>query len=210
MFCRRTYFEFSGMAGCHVRCDEEFIGFYVDRSQVGEMRGGVTVVRYALSRLRQPAGYAAAWSVTSLSTQHADLQLFDLWDSPCRYKSDELLFILHATHDNTRRVILRQREEIGRALDAAASFVQNVRVDHRRPNVLVAQQFLYGPDVVASFDQVGGEAVPEGVGRDPFPSFPGSAWERAGLRALPALFCSSPIGQVVAQPGVTGVGIAPV
>ena len=38
--------------------------------------------------------------------------------------------------------------------DAAATLVQNVGVDHRRFNAGVAKQFLHGPDVVASFDQV--------------------------------------------------------
>jgi hypothetical protein len=38
---------------------------------------------------------------------------------------------------------------IGRAANAAAASVQNVRVDHGRPNVLVAQQFLHCANVVA-------------------------------------------------------------
>ena len=47
-------------------------------------------------------------------------------------------------------------------------FIQHVGVDHCGPNVFVAQQFLHGTDVVAGFDQVRGEAVPERVGRDSF------------------------------------------
>jgi hypothetical protein len=38
--------------------------------------------------------------------------------------------------------------------------VQNKRVDHRRPNVLVAQQFLYGANVLAdASDWANGEVI---------------------------------------------------
>jgi hypothetical protein len=38
-----------------------------------------------------------------------------------------------------------------------------VRVDHGRAHVLVAQQLLDGADVVAGFEQMGGERVPQRV-----------------------------------------------
>ncbi len=71
----------------------------------------------------------------------------------------ELLFILHIPQDNVRRVILRKRQRVGRAGHAAAPFVQHVSIHHCRPNVLVAQQFLHGSDVITRFDQVRGEAM---------------------------------------------------
>jgi hypothetical protein len=41
-----------------------------------------------------------------------------------------------------------------------------VRVNHRRGHILVPQQCLHGSNVVAHFQEVRGEAVPEGVARD--------------------------------------------
>jgi len=38
-----------------------------------------------------------------------------------------------------------------------------MRVEHGRADVLVAQQFLNGPDVIAVLEQMGGERVPERV-----------------------------------------------
>jgi hypothetical protein len=38
-----------------------------------------------------------------------------------------------------------------------------MRVDHRRPNVLVSQQFLNRTDVIASLKQVRGEQLPQCV-----------------------------------------------
>ena len=71
-------------------------------------------------------------------------------------------------HANARRVSMRRGQEVGWALDAEAAFIQYVRVDHCRPHVFVAQEFLHGADVVTGFDQVGGEAVPEGMSGDSF------------------------------------------
>jgi len=39
--------------------------------------------------------------------------------------------------------------------DAAASAVEDMGVDHRRRDILVPQQLLHGPDVVAGLQQVG-------------------------------------------------------
>jgi hypothetical protein len=49
-----------------------------------------------------------------------------------------------------------------------APFVQDVSVDHRRVNIFVAEQLLDGSDVVAGFEQMGCEGVPEGVAADVF------------------------------------------
>ena len=48
------------------------------------------------------------------------------------------------------------------------SAFDDVGVDHGGPNVAVTQQFLNGSDVVVGFQQMGGEAVAEGVGGDAF------------------------------------------
>ncbi len=37
-------------------------------------------------------------------------------------------------------------------------------MDHRRLDVPMAEQLLYGPDVVAAFEQVGGKGMTERVG----------------------------------------------
>ena len=53
-----------------------------------------------------------------------------------------------------------------RAADRKARPVQHVRVDHRCRDVAVPEQFLYGTDVRAGLEQVGGEAVPQRVAAD--------------------------------------------
>ncbi len=49
--------------------------------------------------------------------------------------------------------------------DTASALVQDVSIDHRRPNVTVPKEFLHGPNVIARFNQVRGERVAERVGR---------------------------------------------
>ena len=39
-------------------------------------------------------------------------------------------------------------------------------VDHRRPDIRVAEELLDGADVVAGFEEMGGEGVAEGVTGD--------------------------------------------
>jgi hypothetical protein len=46
-------------------------------------------------------------------------------------------------------------------LYATTAPVQDVGVDHRRPDVFVAEEFLDGADVVADLEQVSREAVPQ-------------------------------------------------
>ena len=48
-------------------------------------------------------------------------------------------------------------------VDAFASLVQDMRVDHGRANVLVAKQFLNGTDVVTGLKQMSGEGMPQGI-----------------------------------------------
>ena len=52
--------------------------------------------------------------------------------------------------------------------DAVAAAVEDVSVDHGGADILVAQQLLHGPDVVAVFQQVGCKAVPESMAADRF------------------------------------------
>ena len=48
---------------------------------------------------------------------------------------------------------------------SAPTLVEHVRVDHRRADIAVAQQFLDRPDVMARFEQVRRERVAQGVAR---------------------------------------------
>jgi hypothetical protein len=52
---------------------------------------------------------------------------------------------------------------VGRALDGAWAPVQDVCVDHGGADVLVAEEFLNCPDVVAVLQQVGGRGVAKRV-----------------------------------------------
>src|SRR5262249_24593310 len=55
------------------------------------------------------------------------------------------------------------REPVRRTLDAGRPAVQDVRVDHGRADVAVAEQLLDGADVVSGFEQVGRKRVAERV-----------------------------------------------
>lgn len=57
-------------------------------------------------------------------------------------------------------------QQVGRTANAAAPFVQHVRVDHRGLNVRVPEQFLDSPDVVSGHQQMCGKRVPKGVASD--------------------------------------------
>ena len=54
-------------------------------------------------------------------------------------------------------------ELIERAPYTPAALVQDVRVNHRRADVAVAEQLLDGPDVVAGFEQVGCEGMAQRI-----------------------------------------------
>ena len=57
---------------------------------------------------------------------------------------------------------------VQRAAHAQRSFLQHVRINHRRFYVLVPQQFLDSANIVARFQQVRGEGVAESMGRNRF------------------------------------------
>jgi hypothetical protein len=52
---------------------------------------------------------------------------------------------------------------IERATHGERSLVEDVGVDHGRLDILMAQQFLYGANVVAGFEQVGSKGVAKGM-----------------------------------------------
>ncbi len=58
------------------------------------------------------------------------------------------------------------RLSIEGAHHAAASAIEDVRIDHRGAHVLVAEKLLHRADVVAGFHEVGGEGVAQGVRGD--------------------------------------------
>jgi len=57
-------------------------------------------------------------------------------------------------------------QSVCRTGDAASAAVQDVGVNHRRANVLVAQQFLHGAETSAIGQQVRGERMAERVAGD--------------------------------------------
>jgi hypothetical protein len=54
-------------------------------------------------------------------------------------------------------------ERVSRTSDAKPALVQHMRIDHRRPHVGVAEQFLHGADVGACFQEVRGEGMAQRV-----------------------------------------------
>lgn len=74
-------------------------------------------------------------------------------------------------HQADRRDGGGPRPAVHGAAHRPGTALQDMRVDHRRAHVVVTQQLLHGADVVAVFQQVGGEAVPQGMRRDGFVEF---------------------------------------
>jgi len=66
----------------------------------------------------------------------------------------------------TRSVAARQRPEIQRVLDGPAAVKSGVRADRGRLQIPATEQSLRRADVGPCLQQVGGERVAEGVGRD--------------------------------------------
>src|SRR3990170_7201867 len=64
--------------------------------------------------------------------------------------------------------LLRALNAIERAGDAAAALVEDVRVDHRGRDILVAEKLLDGADVIAALQQMRGETVPQDMRRHGF------------------------------------------
>lgn len=49
--------------------------------------------------------------------------------------------------------------------DAATTAVEDMRIDHRRRHIRVAEQLLHGTDIVASLEEMRGEGVTQRVRR---------------------------------------------
>lgn len=75
---------------------------------------------------------------------------------------------------------------IQRAFYPSAAPVQHMGVDHRGGHIGVAEQFLHGADVVAAFEQVGGEGVAQRVHRNM--AGDAGSLHRIAQRPLQALF----------------------
>jgi len=90
--------------------------------------------------------------------------------------------------NNVRTLFGNKTVEIRGAADAVSTPIENVSMDHRRPNVTVAQEFLYGTDVVARFDPVCRERMPEPVRRHAIRQFN----ELRPFSSLDALRCFLP------------------
>jgi len=93
---------------------------------------------------------------------------------------------------------------VQRAADGEAALVEDMGVDHSGFDVGVAEEFLDGANVVAVLQEVGGEAVAEGVGADAL----GDAGELGGFvnGFLHAVF----VQMVAALRPTAGVGGEPV
>jgi len=59
-------------------------------------------------------------------------------------------------------------EQVGRATDTSPSPIQNMRINHRRADVPMSEQFLDGPDVVPILEQMRRERMPQGVAGNQF------------------------------------------
>ena len=55
---------------------------------------------------------------------------------------------------------------VQRTFHSQAAALEYVGIDHGGANVLVAEQFLNGADVVAGFEQMSGKTVPKSMGTD--------------------------------------------
>ena len=58
------------------------------------------------------------------------------------------------------RLMLRS---VQRTLHSSAASIENVGINHCRPHVLMAQQFLHRPDVVTIFKKMRGKAVAQSM-----------------------------------------------
>ena len=54
------------------------------------------------------------------------------------------------------------------AADGDAALVEDVGIDHGGAHILVAEQFLYGTNIIAGFEKMGSKTMPQGVGCDAF------------------------------------------
>src|SRR5207247_1070351 len=88
---------------------------------------------------------------------------------------------------------------VGRASDGAWAPVQDVRVDHGRADVLVAEELLDCPNVVAVLQQVGGKGVAERVAAHalgdarPKGGNPDGALEDGFVKVMTSAFAGGPV-----------------
>ena len=66
---------------------------------------------------------------------------------------------------------MRALQAIKRTANAGRTHITDVRVDHGRADVMMAEQFLNGANIMASFEQVGGEAMPKRMTNSRFRQF---------------------------------------
>ena len=64
-------------------------------------------------------------------------------------------------------VICRGREVVSGAADGEGSAVEDMGVDHRGADVVVTEELLHGADVVAVFEEMRGERMPQRVAGGP-------------------------------------------
>jgi hypothetical protein len=88
------------------------------------------------------------------------------------------------------------------ALDGEAASVQDVGVDHGGADVAVAEELLDGADVVAAFEEMGGEGVAKGVAG-------GWLGDTCNLGRVVPLYLMGEIFSSTSCSGFTGLG-APV
>ena len=69
-----------------------------------------------------------------------------------------------------------------------AGFVADVGVNHGRGDVLVPEEFLHGANIIAVFQQMRSETVPEGMAAGGFGDAGGA--EAALTRVLEVLLCT--------------------
>src|SRR5256885_14183490 len=58
-------------------------------------------------------------------------------------------------------------KHVGGAADTQAATVENVGIDHGGADVVMAEELLHRPDVIAGFKEMGSERMPERVTRGP-------------------------------------------
>ena len=115
---------------------------------------------------------------------------------------------------------LRITVHVERTAHGEATLVEDVSVDHRGFDIGVAKQFLDGTDVIAILQQVGGEAVAEGVGADAlgdtgeFGRFVNRFLHTVFVQMMAALHAAAGIGReavgrkdVLPEPVAVGVGV---
>src|SRR3990170_2454569 len=76
-----------------------------------------------------------------------------------------------------------QSQPVGRTANALPASIQDMSIDHGGVHILMAEQFLDGPDVITVLNQVRGKRMPHGMttGRPGYSSFPGSFfWKKLG------------------------------